>query len=256
MQHQLAALTVQAHRLVANLAHQEYWLARRLVERQGQLVLGPGRLNRFSNLAFRSKETVRRHGVSDPLVGPEMVVVVDPESEAFLRFQQFLGFDAGPEFLAHRAPEAFTLAQGLGVVRPGHHMLDALFGQKLLELTLAPPCVILTPLVRQQLFGLSKALYALQKGLLHKVRGLFHPQLPGHHVTAEIVHERDKVYPLAVARQDKAGDVRLPQFAGLGPFKAPDHRLVAPALVRGFALGELFLLDDPLDLRKEPAIPW
>jgi hypothetical protein len=149
LQHQLAALAVQAHRLVADLAHQEHRLARRLVQRHGQLVLGPGRFNGLAHLALRPEEAVCRCGVVDALVWAEMVVMVDEVGQPLLGFQQFLWFNTGPEFFAHRAPEALALAQGLRVMRPRHHVLDPLLRQQLLELALAAPGEILAPLVAQ-----------------------------------------------------------------------------------------------------------
>jgi hypothetical protein len=110
LQHQLAAFTVQAHRLVADLAHQEHRLARRLVQRHGQLVLGPGRFDGLAHLALRPEETVCRCGVVDALMGSEMVVVVDEVGQPLLGFQQFLRLDTRPELFAHRAPEALALA--------------------------------------------------------------------------------------------------------------------------------------------------
>jgi hypothetical protein len=109
---------VQAHGLVAKLAHQKHRLACRLVERQGQLVLGPGFFHGFAHLVLDPEEAVGRHGVVDALVGSEMVVVVDEVGQAFLGFQQFLRLDPGPELLPHRAPEPLALAQGLRMVGP------------------------------------------------------------------------------------------------------------------------------------------
>jgi hypothetical protein len=118
LEYEFAALTVQADGLIAKLAHQEDGLARRLVECQGQLVLGPGFFHGLAHLALYPKKAVSWHGVVDALVGAEVIVVVDEMRETFLGIEQFQWLDAGPEFFPHRAPEAFTFAQGLGMVSP------------------------------------------------------------------------------------------------------------------------------------------
>jgi len=118
LEHQLAALTVQADRLIAELSHQEHRLTRGLVERHGQLVLGPGFFHGLAYLALDPEEAVSRYGVADSLVGSEVVVVVDEVGQTFLGVQQFQRLDTGPELFPHRAPEALALAQGLRMVGP------------------------------------------------------------------------------------------------------------------------------------------
>jgi hypothetical protein len=174
---QFSGFAVQAQRLPADLAHQEHRLSRWFVQRQGQLVPGPGGLQGPPHLDLRPKEAVGRHGVVDALVGAEVVVVVDEVTQALLGLVQLLRLGPAPELRAHRPPEALALAQGLGVVRPGHHVLDALLHQQLLELALAPPGEILPALVREQLLGLAEALHALKQGLLHEHAGLLHPRV-------------------------------------------------------------------------------
>jgi len=68
---------VQAHGLVAELAHQKNALACGLIHGLRELVLLPGRLEPQAHLALRAEETIRRHGVVQALVGSEVVVVVD-----------------------------------------------------------------------------------------------------------------------------------------------------------------------------------
>jgi len=153
---------MQAHRLVAELAHQEHRLPRGLIERQSQLVLRPGLFHGPAHLALGPKEAVGRHGIAYALVRAEVVVVVDEVRQPLLGIQQLQGLNTGPEFFAHRAPEALAFAQCLGVVGLGDHVLYALLGQELLKLAPAPPGIVLPPLVRQQFHRLAEALNALQ----------------------------------------------------------------------------------------------
>jgi hypothetical protein len=49
------------------------------------------------------------------------------------------GAGARPELLAKGLPEPLALTQGLRVVASGHHVVDALLDQQLLEAALPPP---------------------------------------------------------------------------------------------------------------------
>jgi hypothetical protein len=228
LQHQLAALAVQADGLVADLADQEHALPRRFIHGQGQLVLGPGRFQGFAHLALDPKEAVGRHGVVQALVRAEMVVMVHPEREPFLGVVKFERLHPAPELLTHGLPKAFALAQGLGMMGSGNDVPDALAVQEGLEAALAPPSEILPALVREEFQGLPEALDAFQERLLDELGRLLHAQFPGHDVAAVVVHEGHQVHALAVPRQQEAGDVRLPELAGPGPFKTPDDGLLLP----------------------------
>jgi hypothetical protein len=147
LQYQLSSFAVQGQGLPADLADQEHGLPGRLVQGQGQLVFSPSRFKGLADLVLGPKKAVRRHRVVDALVWPEVVVVVYEVPYAFLGLKELLRLGPAPELRAHGAPEALTLAQGLGVVRPGHDVLDPLLDQELLELALAPPGEILPALV-------------------------------------------------------------------------------------------------------------
>jgi hypothetical protein len=92
---------MQAHRLPAELPHQENPLALRLIHRHGELVLGPCGFEPRAHLVLGPKEAVGGHGVVQALVGAEMVVVVDEISQALLGFVQLLRLHSRPELLAH-----------------------------------------------------------------------------------------------------------------------------------------------------------
>ena len=126
-------------------------------------------------------------------------------------------------------------------------MLDALLGQQLLELALAPPGKILATLVREQLLGLAEALHPFEQCLLHEGPGLLHAELPADHVAAVVVHEGHQVQPLVVPWQHEAGDVGLPELTRRCPFEAPGHGRVAPAPGLGLVLRQLGLLDGLVD---------
>jgi hypothetical protein len=81
-------------------------------------------------------------------------------------------------------------------------------------------------------------------------------QAPADDVTAEVVHEGDQVHLLAVAGQVEAGDVGLPQLAGLGTLESPRQGCLLPTFGRGTALGQSFFLNHASDDRRACLQPF
>jgi len=189
LQDQPAPFSVQRNALVADLPDQEYGLADRFVQRQGQLVLPQSLLNGLAHLRFYVEKTVCGNASLDALVGTEMVVMGDKMRQTFLGLGKVLWLDPSPEFLAHRFPETLTLAQGFGMVGAGDHMADALLLQQLLKIALAAPGEILPALVREDFQRLAPALDAFQQGFFHEFLGLSQTQTPRDDITAVVVQE-------------------------------------------------------------------
>jgi hypothetical protein len=240
---------VKADSLSAELADKKHRLARGFVDSHCQLVVFPGFFQGLPHLGLGREKAVGRHGVVQALVRAEMVVVVDKSAKARLGLGEFQGFGPAPELLAHGLPEPLAFAEGFGVVGAGDHVPYALLVQQPLELARAAPSVVLPALVGEQFLGLSKTLDAFKQGFHDEVRGLLQPQLPGHHVTAVVVHEGDQIHSLPVTRKHETGDVALPQFARPGPFKAPDNLPFLPVFFSGLAVWEAFFPDHPPNLR-------
>jgi len=130
---------VQRHLPVTDAAHQVDPLARFLAQRQldrpGPVLI----LQSLPDIALHLEEAVSRHQAPDALVRAVVVVVDQVVPEPLPGLREAPGACARPELLAEGLPEPLALAQGLRVVAAGHHVVDALLDQQLLEAALPPP---------------------------------------------------------------------------------------------------------------------
>lgn len=184
---QRALLAVQADLPVAHLPEEVDLWPWSPAKREVELVLSQGSLQGLPQRGPGLEEAVGWHQPVDALVGPEVVVVHEVVPEPFARVRQVRRPRTRPEFLVDRPPEPLALAQGLRMVRPRNHVLDALLQEQLLESALAPPGEVLPALVGQDLLRLAKARDAFQQGLDHEVRRLPHREAPGDDVAAVVV---------------------------------------------------------------------
>jgi hypothetical protein len=99
------------------------------------------------------EEAVRRAQAPDPLVGPLVVVILDPDGGALERLLEAVKLRPLEELPQQRLPEALDLAKGHRVVGPGTDVLDPLFLQLLLEAGLPPPVRVLPAVIGQHLLG-------------------------------------------------------------------------------------------------------
>lgn len=213
------------------------------------------------------EEAVGGDCVIDALVWPlEVIVGVDPEPQPLAQVVDGACDDAREELLLEVFPEGLELAEGLGVVRTGDDVLDALACELALEGALAPPRVELSPLVaenfpRGAVLGDGIAEYFQDLGAA--LRGV---QPPADNVPRVVVEEGDEVDFLPAAGRPH-GDVDLPELVGLRPLEeAHDLCALAPlfrltfdeaGLVEGFfhlALGhgEEFRPAKPLGEAGDP----
>jgi hypothetical protein len=165
MDHQLATLPMQGHLLAADTAHQVHRASRLLSKRQAKLVFCVLLLQLAAHFAFSAEETVCRAKTPDPLVWSMVVVMGDEVRETLTGVVQLLRIHPAPEFVLHCLPESLTLAQGLRMVAPGHHVANPLLFQELLEAVLATPREVLAALVGQDFHGLSETVDAGQERL-------------------------------------------------------------------------------------------
>jgi hypothetical protein len=142
--------------LVADLPHQVHWFSGSLFQRKQNLVPGHRRFQGLSHLVFSPEKPIRRHQAPNPLMRPEMVVVVDEVAQASPSFIEFLRRHTVPKLFHHRCPEPLCFPDRLRVMGPGHHVLNPLALQQSLEITLPTPGEILTTLVGQDFFRLPE----------------------------------------------------------------------------------------------------
>jgi hypothetical protein len=168
----LALLGPDHHRLPAHAAHhvkRVYWAA---PERELEGVFRDPLFDRLSQIGGDLEETVRRAKPPDPLVGPLVVVILDPQGGTLHRLLEAVKLRPLQELPQKRLPQALNLSKRHRVVRTGADMLDAVFLQLLLEAGLAPPVGVLPAVIGQNLLGDPVVGHRPPVGLEHMLRGL------------------------------------------------------------------------------------
>jgi len=211
--HEPATFTVQRDALVTDLTDEVHRLARRLVERQPQLVLRELPFERLAQRRLSVKEAIRRHQTVDALVRAKVVVVAQPVTEPATRVFEVLRRSAIPKLVGDRLPKALALAERFGVVRAAHDVRNALLREQLLKAALATPSEVLATLVGQDFTRLAEARDAFEQGLGHERRALVRGQGPRHDIATVVVQKHRQVHAPTLAPQDVARDVGLPQLA-------------------------------------------
>lgn len=206
--------------LIAKLPDDIKRLARRLLEREPQLVLRDRALDLGAHVGRRFEEAIRGHESIERLVRPLEVVVADVVREPVLRVLHVREDRAAQKLVPQRLPEALDLAERLRMLRPTANVLDAHPRERFLELGLAAPHRVLTAVVGQHLRRLSIARDAALEGLHHERRLLVVRECVPHDEAAVVVHEHAHVQPLR-APQSKREDVRLPELVRRRALEAP-----------------------------------
>ena len=111
--------------LIAELPDDVEWLARRLLQRESQLVRRHGALDLHAHVRRRLEETIRRDEPVERLMRPLEVVVADEVLEPVLRIDDVREHGAAEKLVPQRLPEPLDLAERLRMLRPASDVLDA-----------------------------------------------------------------------------------------------------------------------------------
>jgi hypothetical protein len=212
-----ALLRPDHHRLAAHPAHHVKGIHRPSPKRELQGIFRKPLFDRLPQLVGDLEETVRRAKPPDPLVGPLVVVVLDPQRGALQRLLEAVKLRPLPKLPQHRFPESLDLAKGHRVVRPGADVFDTVLLQLLLEAGLASPVGVLPAVVGQHLLGNPVLGHRPPVGLQHVLGRLAAVQPQRGDVAAVVVDEADQVG--VVAPQPNGQNVALPQLVRPGPLK-------------------------------------
>jgi len=233
LKNELSFLAMKRKLLIANLADDKNGLPRGFSRGKPDLVLTQRFFDHLTDIALQFEKTIRGHHPIDPLMRPEVVVVIHIVREALAGLAQLLRLHPLPELLVHRLPESLALSDRLRMMRARHDVPDSLSDHQLLKVTFSAPAKILRPLVRQHLLGFSKTLDTRQQRFHHELLALMHLQRPAHDVAAAIVQEDREINALAVPREDKARDIALPKLHGSRTLETADpFRALDPLLLR------------------------
>ena len=205
--------------MLTQTAHEVEGLSLRLLLRQRKRVVRHSLLDRLPHLRRGTEESIRRHRTPDPLVRTPEVVGLDEEGDAALAIVEVREDRPREKLLPQGLPEALDLAQGLRVVRPALDVPDALTAQLLLEVGVATPRHVLTPLVREDLPWRAVLRDPSRQRFQHQGRPLVVRQHQRHKVARVVVHEGRHVEAV-MPPEEKRENVRLPELIRLRAFEA------------------------------------
>src|SRR5213594_387198 len=146
---EFAFLRAQDNRLAVHTA--DHVKGRARFSTQGHLqeiVFDPG-LDGLAQFGLDFEKAVRRAKTGNALVGPLVIVILDPELDALARVLEGIELRAHQEVLPDRGPEALDLAQGHGMLRTRFEVLDAVLAQLRFEARSAAPGGVLPAIVGQ-----------------------------------------------------------------------------------------------------------
>jgi hypothetical protein len=189
-------------------------------------------LDGLAQLRRDFKKAVRRAKAFNALVGPLVIVVFDPQANAFSRRIEALELGAGEELLPDGFPEALDLAQRHGMMGPGLEVVGPVLFHLRLEAGEAPPVDILPAVVGEHLFGRLVFAGGDPEDLQHVFGRVAAEQVRPHNEARVIVHEADHVG--VAPAQPEGENVRLPHLVRRGPLKETRADQVAPGLGRRF----------------------
>jgi hypothetical protein len=205
------------HRLTAHAAHHVKGIHWPTAKGQLQGILLDPLFDRLPKLVGDLEEPVRRTKPPDALMGPFVVVVLDPQRGALYRLLEAVKLRPLQKLPQDRLPEPLDLTERHRVVRPGADVFNPVLLQLLLKPGLPPPVGVLPAVVGQHLFGNPVLGHRPPVGLQHVLGGLAAVQPQGRHVAAVIVDEADQVG--VVASQPDSQNVALPELVRPGPLK-------------------------------------
>jgi len=177
------------------------------------------------------KKSVGRAQPADTLVGPLVIIVLDPQGGPLHGLFEAVKLGALQKLVQYRLPEPLDFAKRHGMMGTGADVLDTVFFHLPLEPGLAPPVRILPAVVGKHLPGHAVFGNCAPVGLQNMFGRLTAIQSQAADVPAVVVHKADQVR--VATRQSESHDVALPQLVGTGSFEKPRLGWIS----RRFALG-------------------
>jgi hypothetical protein len=168
----------------------------------------------------------------DALMRSLVIVIFDPEADAFPGRVEAFELGAGEELLPDGFPEAFDLAQGHGMMRPGFEVMDAVLFHLGLEAGDAAPVHIFATIVGEHFLGGLILAGGDPEDLQHIFGGVTAEEVGPDQEARVIIHEPDEV---GIPTSESEGeDVGLPHLVGSSAFEEAGTHQVATRLGRRF----------------------
>jgi hypothetical protein len=193
---ELASLRCDRQVAVAQSSDQVKGLLYGLLVRQPQRILADGLLDGRAHLGRGTKETVRGHQSRKRLMGSLKIVGVDEEPQPPLTVSKVGKHRPRQKLVPQGLPESLDLPQRLRMLRSALDVPDPLAPQFLLELRLAPPRRVLSPLVGQKLAWRPVRRDSARQRLHHQARLLVVRERRRNQVARVVVQKRGQIQSL------------------------------------------------------------
>ena len=190
-----------------------------------QVFLDAG-LDGFAQLAGDFEETVRGAKAFNALMRPLVIIIFDPQANAFPGRIETFELSTGEELLPNGLPEAFDFAESHGMVRPGFEMVRAILFHLRLEASGAAPVDVLTPVVGEHLLGRLILAGGDAKDLQHVFGSVTAKEIGTDDEARVVVHETDEIG--IPAAQPEGEDIGLPHLVRGSPFEETRAHEVPP----------------------------
>lgn len=186
---------------------------------QGQLqkIFLDAGLNGFTEFRLDLEKAIRRAQAFNALVGPLVVIMFDPEFDAFAGRLEGIELGTHEEVLPDGGPEPLDLAQRHRMLRARLEVLHAILLQDGFEAARAAPGGILPAVVREHLLGRLILADGHAIDFNRRRRRGAAEQIRAHDEPRVIIHEGDEIR--VTSTQPERKDVRLPHLIGRGPLK-------------------------------------
>jgi len=183
-------------------------------------------------LGLDLKEPIGGTESPDTLMGAFMVVVLQPEFDAFPGLLKTFELSPGQELTPDQSPKAFDLSQGHGMMRAALDVGHSIFLQLRFEPTHPTPVGVLPTVVGEHLLGRLILPGGHPIDLDHRMRRRTPEQIGPGDVSGVIVQVGDEVGVLS--SQAEGEDVALPHLIRGGSFEEPrsSHVPFAPLTAR------------------------
>jgi hypothetical protein len=214
---EFAFLRAQDDRLAFHPAHHVEGRTRFPAQGHLQEIVFDPRFEGLAQCGLDFEETVRRAQPANALVRPLVVVVFDPEFDAFARIFERVKRRPFEKLLPDRGPEPLDFPQGHGVMRTALDMRDAILAQLRFETGGAPPRRVLAPIVGEHFLGRLKLAHADPIDFDDRLGGGTAEQIGRRDEAGIIIQEGDEIGILAA--QPEREDIRLPHLVGGGPLE-------------------------------------
>jgi hypothetical protein len=195
----------------------------------------------FAQLGGDLKEAVGRAKAFDALVRPLVVIIFDPDADAFARRLEAFKLSSGKELLPDSFPEALDLAQSHGVMGPGFEVVSTVLFHLGLETSSAAPVHIFAAVVGEHLFGRLIFGGCHPEDLQDVLGGVAAKEISPNDEPGVVIHEADDV---GIASAEAEGeDIGLPHLVGSGSLEEPRPDQIASRL--GRRLNQSFSFESP-----------